>query len=89
MHDYLNVDHKIVSNPIEFTINKYAATELVLCSRYPTSLSVMAASKLHPTAVPSDWVCLQHVKVPDYCSLHNSIQVWGLNNGNRNAVSWV
>ena len=52
----------------------------------PTSL---AASKLHPTAVPSDWVCLQHVKVPDYCSLHNSIQVWGLNNGNRNAVSWV
>ena len=55
----------------------------------PTSLSVMAASKLHPTAVPSDWVCLQHVKVPDYCSLHNSIQVWGLNNGNRNVVSWV
>ena len=32
----------------------------------PTSLSVMAASKPHPTAVPSDWVCLQHVKVPDY-----------------------
>jgi len=55
----------------------------------PTSLSVMAASKLHPTAVPSDWECLQHVKVPDYCSLHNSIRVWGLNNGNRNAVSWV
>jgi len=22
MHDYLNVDHKILSNPMEFTINK-------------------------------------------------------------------
>ena len=41
----------------------------------PISLSVMAASKLHPTAVPSDWVCL-HVKVLDYCSLHN--KVWGI-----------